>query len=56
MKTVDDAGRVVFNPVALVGDGPDGIWITGLPATAKVIVVGQEFVVAGQVVETVPAE
>lgn len=52
VKTVEN-GSVAFHPVALVGDGPDGIWVTGLPATATVIVVGQEFVTEGQRVDAV---
>jgi len=56
IKTVDADGRVAFFPVELVGDGPDGMWIAGLPETAAVIVVGQEFVTAGQAVTSVPAD
>jgi multidrug efflux system membrane fusion protein len=56
VKTVDADGRVAFHPVELVGDNPDGMWITGLPETATVIVVGQEFVTAGQAVTSVPVD
>jgi multidrug efflux system membrane fusion protein len=54
VKTVGADGRVEFHPVRIVGDGPSGVWLTGLPAQATVITVGQEFVNAGQQVETVP--
>jgi len=52
--TLNDAGtlgvRIVvantarFVPVTLVRDTIDGVWITGLPAQADVIVIGQEYV------------
>lgn len=56
--TLNDAGtlgvRVVtgrqtarFVPVALLRDAPEGVWLTGLPATADVIVIGQEYVTDG---------
>jgi len=54
VKTVDGAGKVVFNPVRIVADGPEGMWITGLPDEATVITVGQEYVRAGQPVRPVP--
>lgn len=53
IKAVED-GVVVFHPARMVGDGPDGIWLADLPARLAVIVVGQEFVRAGQRVEAVP--
>jgi len=43
---------VAFNPIELVRDDIDGIWVTGLPQMADVIVVGQDFVTAG--VEVAP--
>ncbi|MEX2650450.1 MAG: efflux RND transporter periplasmic adaptor subunit [Alphaproteobacteria bacterium] len=56
VKTVEPDGRVGFRPVELIADGVDGVWITGLPETATVIVVGQEYVLAGQRVSAVAAE
>ncbi|MEX0368074.1 MAG: efflux RND transporter periplasmic adaptor subunit, partial [Ruegeria sp.] len=42
------ANNVVdFLPVQLLRDSADGVWIGGLPETADVIVVGQEFVTEG---------
>lgn len=46
VRTVEN-GIVRFKPVQIVSDNPDGMWVTGLPATAKVITVGQEFVSEG---------
>ncbi|MCC7276151.1 MAG: efflux RND transporter periplasmic adaptor subunit [Alphaproteobacteria bacterium] len=55
IKTIDEADGVVFQPVRIVGDGPEGMWVTGLPERARVITVGQEFVRAGQKVRPVEA-
>lgn len=40
-------GRARFFAVTLLRDTPDGVWLTGLPDTAEVIVVGQEYVTEG---------
>ena len=59
--TLDDAGTlgvralaenniVKFVPVTLIRDTMQGVWVSGLPEQANVIVVGQEFVIAGVVV------
>ena len=60
---LDDSGavgvRVVQNGVArflavqVISDGPDGMWIAGLPLTTDIITVGQEFVSNGERVKTV---
>jgi len=60
--TLDDDGRlgvrtavdgiVRFMPVKLLRDTPEGVWISGLPATVDLIVVGQDFVTDGQPVAT----
>lgn len=52
LRLVDTANIVEFYEVALVRDTVDGVWVTGLPAEANIIVVGQEYVVEG--VEVVP--
>ncbi len=46
-------GKVYFRPVQIVSDGPDGMWIAGLPDRVNVITVGQEFVTDGETVKTV---
>ena len=46
-------GIVRFKPVQIVSDGPDGMWVTGVPAGADVITVGQEFVSEGSRVKSV---
>ena len=55
-KIVDADNIVRFIEVQIVSDTATGVWLTGLPATAEVITVGQELVFAGQRVETVPAK
>ena len=51
IRIVDADGRVAFNPVEIVRDEADGLWVTGLPDVATLITVGQELVVPGQSVE-----
>ena len=53
LRIVNDANRVEFRPVEIVEDGAEGMWITGLPATASLITVGQEYVAVGDLVEPV---
>ncbi len=45
------SGAVRFFPVQIVSDGPDGMWVTGLPDRVNVITVGQEFVNNGEHVD-----
>jgi multidrug efflux system membrane fusion protein len=46
-------GIVHFRPVQIVSDGPDGMWVTGVPEGTVVITVGQEFVSEGSRVKPV---
>lgn len=48
VKTVDDADTVVFHPIEVVRAEIDGVWVTGLPDTARIITVGQGFVKEGE--------
>jgi multidrug efflux system membrane fusion protein len=55
--TLDDEGRLgvrvvddntaMFAPVSVIRDTVEGIWVTDLPESVEVIVVGQEFVTDG---------
>jgi len=47
VRTIDENNVVAFNPVELVRDTPQGIWVVGLPETVTIIVLGQEYVTAG---------
>jgi membrane fusion protein, multidrug efflux system len=51
VRTLDQSNRVAFHTVRIIEDGPEGVWVTGLPASVRLITVGQEFVSAGEVVE-----
>ena len=48
-------GIVRFLPVEIVSDGPDGMWVSGLPNRVAVITVGQSFVTDGERVNAVMA-
>jgi multidrug efflux system membrane fusion protein len=56
VRTVDDADRVRFHPVALERTQMDGVWVSGLPEQARIITQGQGFVSDGEAVEPVLAE
>jgi membrane fusion protein, multidrug efflux system len=47
---------VRFTPVQILREGADGLWITGLQPSARLIVVGQDFVIDGQLVRPVDAK
>ncbi len=47
LRLVDDENRTFFAPVTVLRDAPQGFWVSGLPAQADVIVVGQEYVTDG---------
>ena len=55
LKTVGEDGRVAFHPVDVVRAETDGVWLTGLPETARIITRGQGFVRAGDAVDAHPA-
>ncbi|SMX38601.1 efflux RND transporter periplasmic adaptor subunit [Maliponia aquimaris] len=50
VKTVDDADTVVFQPVEIVRAEIDGLFVTGLPDTVRIITIGQGYVRAGETV------
>jgi len=43
-----DGDRVAFSPVTIVEETPDGVWVTGLKGTVRLITVGQSYVADGQ--------
>jgi len=51
VKTLDARDQVVFYPVEIARSQTDGIWVSGLPETARIITVGQGYVLAGQIVD-----
>lgn len=50
LRLVDADSRARFAPVTVLRDTPEGVWVAGLPDSATVIVVGQEFVTDGTAV------
>lgn len=51
VRTVGNGNIVDFLPVTLLRDTSEGVWVDGLPETADIIIVGQEFVTRGVMVE-----
>jgi multidrug efflux system membrane fusion protein len=47
VRVVDADNRAQFVPIGVVRDSVEGMWVTGLPDAADVIVVGQEYVTEG---------
>jgi membrane fusion protein, multidrug efflux system len=56
VKLVDETDTVRFAPVQILREDINGLWITGLAPTARLIVVGQDFVIEGQLVRPVDAK
>lgn len=54
VKVVEEDDRVAFHPVEIVRAETDGVWVSGLPAEARIITVGQGFVNAGEKVAPRP--
>jgi len=48
VNTVDEFDRIEFHRVEIVQSGNNGIWVSGLPSVAQVVVVGQGYVSQGQ--------
>jgi len=53
VRLIDTSNRVVFSAIEIVEDGPDGMWVSGLPDSAALITVGQEYVTVGTTVDPV---
>lgn len=51
VKVVNAKKNIEFHSIKVIAEGPDGIWITGLPDKAVIVVVGQEIVFAGEQVK-----
>ena len=51
VKTLNDKNVVVFYPIQKVMDTIDGMWVSGLPNDVNLIISGQEYVSAGQIIE-----
>lgn len=53
IRYVDAADKVAFQPIDLIDDTPEGLVLTGIPADARIIVVGQDLVAEGDIVRVV---
>jgi multidrug efflux system membrane fusion protein len=53
IKTVNELGRVEFHRADVAMSSSEGVWIAGLPHSASIITVGQGFVNAGALVDSV---
>ena len=51
VRTIGEDARVQFHPVDIVREDASGAWVSGLPAVATLITVGQELVIPGERVE-----
>lgn len=56
VRAVNDDNEVVFYPIDLIDDSTDALMLGGIPAQARVIVVGQNLVSEGQKVQPVDAD
>ncbi len=54
VRIVDGDDRVQFVRIRVIRDSADGLWVTGLPESVRLITVGQELVVPGEQVRAVP--
>ncbi len=50
VRYVVDGNRVMFAPVSVLDETPEGVWVTGLRGPTRVITVGQSYVSEGQTV------
>ncbi|HPE47639.1 MAG TPA: efflux RND transporter periplasmic adaptor subunit [Hyphomonas sp.] len=53
VRYVEADNTVQFAPVTVIDQTPEGTWVTGLPATAKVISLGQDYLADGVTVKPV---
>jgi multidrug efflux system membrane fusion protein len=51
VRIVDEKNVVQFEQVDIIAEGPQGVWIKGLPERVRLITVGHEEVFEGQVVK-----
>ena len=56
LRLVDENSTTFFAPVRLLRDTPEGFWVDQLPARANIVVIGQEFVGDGVMVDPRPVK
>jgi multidrug efflux system membrane fusion protein len=55
VRIADEKNQAQFMPISIVEDGREMVWVSGLKGSARVIVVGQDYVKDGDPVEAVAA-
>lgn len=53
VRIIDANNVVEFHNIEILADAEEGVWVSGLPNLARIIVVGQELVTAGERVDPV---
>lgn len=53
VKIVTNQNTVGFKPIEIIAETSDGVWVSGLPQTVRLITVGQEFVRVGHAVDAI---
>ena len=56
VKTIESDNKVGFLPVTILAQTNQGFWISGPAENQRIITFGQEYVIAGEVIEPVPDE
>lgn len=56
VRAVDAENKVVFYPIDIVDDSPEGLVLGGIPAGVKIIVAGQDLITEGDTVKPVEAD
>ncbi|MEP2741668.1 MAG: efflux RND transporter periplasmic adaptor subunit [Bauldia litoralis] len=53
VRLADENDRVQFKQISIVDDGRDSVWVAGIDEPTRIIIVGQDFVKDGDLVEPV---
>lgn len=53
VKTVNSENKVGFKPISILAQTNNGFWVSGLENGDRIITLGQEYVIAGEVVDPV---
>ena len=53
VRVLNADDTTTFTPVTVVAQAPDGMWVTGLPASVELVTLGQDFVRDGEKVDPV---
>ncbi len=54
VKIVDEGNKVGFKPIEILSQTNNGFWVSGLESGDRIITLGQEYVISGEIVEPVP--